>query len=62
MFYEINVAKNGKHYFATAERSILHKDSAKEIVKHFKTVFPKSEGYSISCSLCMKTSKDVDFS
>jgi hypothetical protein len=46
--YEINVAKNGKHFFATDERSITQEWELKEALKVFNEKFPASEGYTIS--------------
>lgn len=48
MYYEINVSKDGKHYFATAERSILDMDKLRTVYNHFKKLFPESEGYKLS--------------
>ena len=48
MYYEINVALDGKHFFATAKRSINNKNKLEEVYKVFKEKFPKEEGYSIS--------------
>lgn len=48
MHYSINVAKNGKHYFATADYSVTSEAQAKDMFEHFKKVFPTEEGYSIS--------------
>lgn len=48
MYYEINVALNGRHFFATAERSITDKQKLKDVYKVFKEKFPKEEGYEIS--------------
>jgi hypothetical protein len=50
MHYEINVSKNGYHYFATHERSIQTEEQMKEIVHLFKQKFPESEGYKITCT------------
>lgn len=47
MYYEINVVLNGKHFFATSERSITTKDKLLETMKVFKRKFPEREGYSI---------------
>jgi len=46
--FEINVSKNGKHYFATHERSLT--GFAKEAIamaNDFEKRFPSSEGFSI---------------
>ena len=52
-YYEINVAKNGQHLFATAERSIPSYDIKKfeEVYTLFCKKFPESEGYEISVTL-----------
>lgn len=47
MYYEINVSKDGKHYFATAERSIITPDKAKAVYKHFLRLFPAHAGYRV---------------
>lgn len=48
MYYEINVSLNGKHLFATNERSITSKMNLEKIYKIFKEKFPKEEGYDVS--------------
>jgi hypothetical protein len=50
MYFEINVALNGKHYFATSERSIRSSKKAAEVVADFEKRFPENEGFSISLS------------
>lgn len=50
MSYELNVALNGTHYFATADRSIKTIDQVIAISEDFKKRFPKSEGFEISLS------------
>lgn len=47
MYYEINIAKDGKHFFATAERSITTEKELKEALIVFQDKFPKEEGYEI---------------
>lgn len=47
MHYEINVSLNGKHFFATAERSISSEWKLKEVYKILKEKFPENEGYKI---------------
>lgn len=57
--YEINVAHQGQHLFAT-ERW-LRKYSAEHIaslVRMFGQVFPRSEGYSISVASFLCTTKN----
>ena len=48
MYYEINVSLNGKHFFATAERSVTGEWRLREVYKVLKEKFPKEEGYEIS--------------
>lgn len=47
MYYEINVALNGKHYFATHPRSITDEGSAKRLYYELEKRFPKSDGFSV---------------
>lgn len=54
MYYEINVSLNGKHLFATAERSITNRNEMEEMYKLFQQKFPESEGYMLDITLCEK--------
>jgi hypothetical protein len=45
MWYEINVSKDGKHYFATHERSIGTVSKAVEIRDRLKKAMPEEEGF-----------------
>lgn len=54
MYYEINVSKNGRHFFATDKRSITTKRALKEVYEVFKEKFPPEEGYDMLVS-CMET-------
>lgn len=45
--YEFNIAKNGKHLFATAPRSAVTETEAKRLYAELQAKFPDSEGYSI---------------
>jgi hypothetical protein len=45
MWYEINVSKDGKHYFATHERSITTISLAVEIRDRLKKAMPEEEGF-----------------
>ena len=47
MYYEVNVALNGKHLFATAEHSITNEYQMEKIYELFQQKFPKSEGYTL---------------
>lgn len=46
--YEINVAKNGVHLFATAERSVITEVENRLLVNLLRQKFPESEGYTVS--------------
>lgn len=60
MYYEINVSKNGYHFFATAERSITTQQQAEKMYNLFKEKFPESEGYSISVTRWEKIGKPIE--
>lgn len=60
MNYEINVSLDGRHLFATHERSITHWNSADKVYRIFKDKFPESEGYSISITEEVRGAKSVD--
>jgi hypothetical protein len=47
MYYELNISLNGRHFFATAERSITSEDELKKVYDVLKVKFPHSEGYRI---------------
>lgn len=55
MYYEINVSLNGKHLFATHERSITDKWKLEAVYKVFKEKFPKEEGYDIGVTYWEKS-------
>lgn len=60
MYYEINVALNGKHFFATAERSITNKWKLKEVYSVLRDKFPQKEGYDISVTFYETFGKSVN--
>lgn len=47
MYYEINVALNGKHFFATSDRSITDWNTLKKVYKTLAEKFPTSEGFEL---------------
>ena len=61
MYYEINVSLNGRHLFATAERSIADYNKAKEMYKLFMEKFPQSEGYELTVTCWEKSGKQIIF-
>lgn len=46
--YSINVAKNKKHFFATAAHSLTTVGAATEAFGELSKRFPKSEGFDVS--------------
>ena len=59
MWYEINVSKDGSHYFATHERSINTIDKAVEIRDQLKKAMPEEEGFRFTISQCQKTCMEI---
>jgi len=47
-YYELNVALNGRHLFATAARSCGCIQEAKRVWDCLKVKFPEAEGYAIT--------------
>ena len=60
MYYEINVALNGQHFFATDKRSITNKIALEVVYKILKEKFPLEEGYDIVVSQYETVGKFVD--
>ena len=60
MGYEINVSLNGKHFFATHERSITNIWKLQEVLPIFMEKFPEAEGYKITVTEWQKTGKHMD--
>ena len=60
MYYEINVAKDGRHFFATDKRSITTERALKEIYPIIKEKFPPEEGYIILVSCMNTTGRYID--
>jgi hypothetical protein len=59
MFYEINVSKDGRHYFATHERSLIGKVEALKAYHDFVKRFPASEGFYVTLTECRRSGKDI---
>jgi hypothetical protein len=60
MSYEINVSKDGNHYFATNERSISSLDRATELVQRFEEIFSEEAGFKISVHKVEKTYQEIN--
>ena len=61
MHYEINVSHNGRHLFATAERSLLTEANAKALFQDFATRFPAEQGYSVRCVRWENCGREVEW-
>jgi hypothetical protein len=59
MWYEINVSLNGKHLFATGERSITSKSALGRALPILKQKFPVGEGYKIDVTQWETTGKRI---
>lgn len=60
MYYEINVSLSGRHFFATAERSLASEYAFINALKVFKDKFPEREGYKITASYNQKVGTVLD--
>lgn len=60
MYYEINVCLNGKHLFATAERSITGRWELEKVYNIFKEKFPKEEGYELNVIMYSKVGEYIN--
>ena len=59
MSYEINISKNGKHYFATAERSLTTLGEATKLYNELKEFYPESQGFKISLTKWETTGNEI---
>jgi len=65
MYIEFNISLNGKHLFATHERSCRDSDKANTLKEILVVKFPESEGYKVSAfmnperSYGLSVSKDM---
>ncbi len=61
MGYEINVSQNGRHLFATHERSMSNKllEQALDMMHLMCDKFPESEGYKVTMTECATYRKDI---
>lgn len=55
MYYEINVSKNKRHFFATSDRSITDRDKLKEVLFEIASKFTKADGFEIMVSTRIQT-------
>ena len=59
MSFEINISKNGKHYFATAERSLITLGEATKVYNELKEFYPESQGFKLSMTKWEKRGKEI---
>ena len=57
--YEINVALNGRHFFATDLRSAYTFEKAETLYKLFTEKFPVTEGYEVSVTRWKTVGEDI---
>lgn len=60
MYYEINVSLNGKHFFATHERSIRSEAELRRVLPAIVEKFPESEGYKVSVTKWETIGKEIE--
>ncbi len=48
MYWEINVALDGRHFFATAPRSITSQSDLRRVYRALQDRFAEASGYSLS--------------
>ena len=60
MYIEFNISLNGKHFFATHERSCTNSEKAKVLNEVLQSKFPESEGYYITASFNPQRSYSID--
>lgn len=60
MYYEINVSLNGKHLFATAERSIKDKYDLEKVYNVFKEKFSEEDGYEITITYWETIGRNIE--
>lgn len=60
MHYEINVSRNGVHFFATHKRSIGNEFELKRVLSVLVAKFPASEGYEVYAEKIETTGTKID--
>ena len=59
-YVEINVSRNGVHFFATAKRSARTLEQAVVLIMEIKKRFPESEGFDVSATEWRALGSEVD--
>lgn len=60
MHYEINVSQNGKHLFATHERSCRSLEECKTVLSEIVKRFPKEDGFSVTINRYENVGQEID--
>jgi hypothetical protein len=60
-YWEINISKNGEHYFATAPRSLVDEDKAKRVHLDLKSKYPETEGYNVEIMLWSQVAQKCEW-
>lgn len=60
-YYEINVSFKGKHFFATAPRSLTYLREAEEAYRVLVAKFPESEGYKVTATHFISSGQHITF-
>lgn len=59
-YFTINVSHNGRHYFATAPRSLDSLAKAKEVFAYLQQAFPEGNGFKIDLSGHVEYSRRIE--
>jgi len=59
IYYEINVARNGEHLFATAKRSLESRDKAWSLFHELAMKFPRATGHVVSVTRWSETGEPI---
>lgn len=62
MDIEFNISLNGRHFFATDERSCTDSSKADEVKKVLLEKFPESEGYNVTATMNPQRGYGIDLS
>lgn len=60
MYYEINIALYGQHFFATHERSIKNYVELCRVFSKLKESFKKSDGFEITITKYIKSGEQIN--
>lgn len=61
MNFEINISKDGSHFFATNSRSIPSEHELKKVLPVLAEKFPESEGYGVSVCYYQTSGRSIDY-